>query len=362
MVKEIVIHLGDCKTGTTSIQSVLASGAWKTPTGGVGGGIIYPARFNHMNLAKTLTVEEVKPFQEKHFAKLRKAFDESDAAIGVISAEHFEFVDPALVKAAIEQHLPEYADHIRLVAYVRPHADRLVSTFAERTKKGLFYKSLSAMHEKLVDKRTLFYTPRFEKWRALFGERFTLRPFVRDRLRHADVVQDFFHYLFESDEFEITRATESNESLSVEDVAMLRAIHRHFRQNPNIHQMQQQSFGWYMSDLLAATPGRGDTRPRLHKALAQQVVDTYHDDACALDEAFFEASPMVDALQAAPDKAVATAQSFKAVDHYDAAQIRHFKIWAQMLMRLILADPKHFSWAMRPPEQRGLHPSKRKMH
>ena len=361
MVKEIVFHLGDCKTGTTSIQSVLASGAWKTPTGILGGDITYPTRFNHMNLAKTLSVEAKKPFEEKHFSKLRKAFDTSDATYGVISAEHFEFVDPALVKSAIERHLPEYVDRMRFVAYVRPHADRLVSTFAERTKKGLFYKSLTAMHDKLALKGTLFYTPRFEKWRALFGDNFTLRPFVRDRLYHADVVHDFFYYLFDSDEFEITQPTEANESLSVEDIAMLRAIHRHLRKNPNIARLQQQNFGWYMSDFLTSTPGRGDTRPRLHEALAQQVVDVYRADARDLDASFFDDNQMEEALSMAKEKSVAEEQSFKAVDHYHPMQMRHFKVWAQMLMRLMLADPDHFSWAMRPPELRGPNPSKSKI-
>ena len=50
MVEEIVFHLGDCKTGTTSIQAVLARGAW-TLDGQAGRGIVYPAQVNHIPLA-----------------------------------------------------------------------------------------------------------------------------------------------------------------------------------------------------------------------------------------------------------------------------------------------------------------------
>ena len=90
MIEEIVFHLGDCKTGTTSVQSVLASGAWESEAGQ----IAYPAKFNHMALARTLSVASEKQFQIKRFEKLRQALDNSDARYAVISAEHFEFVDP----------------------------------------------------------------------------------------------------------------------------------------------------------------------------------------------------------------------------------------------------------------------------
>jgi len=349
MVGEIVFHLGDCKTGTTSIQSTLAARAWDSRAGD----IVYPTRFNHIPLAKTLSVAAEKRFEKARFDKLRAAFDASDAAHGVVSAEHFEFVDPEAVRDAIARHLPAYAGRIRLVAYVRPHADRLVSTFAERTKKGLFHKPLTAMHEKLVEDRLLFYAPRFEKWRALFGDAFTLRPFVKNRLYQGDVVRDFFHYLLESEAFEITRPTDRNESLSVQDIAMMRAIHTHIRKRTRAYRAQQQSLGWYLSDLLAATPRRNGTRPALHKALAAKVVKTYAADAAALDAAFFDGTPMSDALHAAPDKAVDAPQSFEAADHYTGNELRRFRVWAQLLTRMIEADPDHFDWAVRPADQRS---------
>jgi hypothetical protein len=357
MVKEIVIHLGDCKTGTTSIQAVLAAGAWELPGGDAGGDIVYPARFNHIPLAKTLSVGDEKKFQTKRFAKVCRAFDESDATHGVISAEHFEFVDPALLKAAIEQHLPDYADRVRLVAYVRPHADRLVSTFAERSKKGSFMKSLEAMHDKLIADGLLFYTPRFEKWRAAFGDRFTLRPFVRDQLYQGDVVQDFFRHVVGGDGFTITRPSDQNNSLSVEDIAMMRALHRHLRKLGGDYRQLQHAFGWYMSDLLGAVPyPGGGTRPRLHKTLADQVVEVYREDAAALDAMFFEGTTMADALAAAPSKAVKKPQSFQARSHFAAPALRQIEVWAQLLHRMMAADPAHFAWAVRTPETRSVLP------
>jgi hypothetical protein len=354
MVEEIVFHLGDCKTGTTSIQTVLSRGAWVSHAGP----IAYPARFNDIPLAKTLSVPAEAPHEAERFGKAREAFEQSDAAHGIISAEHFEFVDPEAVARAIERHLGAWQGRIRLIAYVRPHADRLVSTFAERSKKGLFMRPLAAMHDKLVDDRLLFYTPRFEKWRALFGDAFTLRPFLRDRLWQGDVVRDFFHYVLGGDGFEITRPTDQNESLSVEDIAMMRAIHARIRKrNPELRATQQ-SLGWYLSDLLGQTPHPDGTKPRLHRALADQVVATYAEDAAALDAAFFDGTPMSAALARAPEKAIETAQSFDAETHFSASERRMFDVWARLFARMMTADPEHFAWSVRTPDQRAPTPPK----
>jgi len=136
---------------------------------------------------------------------------------------------------------------------------------------------------------------------------------------------------------------------------MLRHLHRHLNQSGGGgHPAVQQAFGWNMGELLGMVPcPGGGTRPQLHKMLAERVVETYRQDAAALDRAFFAGTPMSDALEAAPGQAVATAQSFMATDHYDVTQLRHFDIWAEMVSRLMQADPGHFSWAIRAPEQRG---------
>lgn len=357
MVREIVFHLGDCKTGTTSIQSVLASQAWQSAAAQ----ICYPARFNNIPLAKTLSVESEKKFRSKRFQALLKDFESSDADIGVVSAEHFEFVDPKVLKSAIEEYLPDYVGRIRLVAYVRPHADRLVSTFAERSKKGLFNKPLAGMHDKLIEDGLLFYTARFNAWREAFGDSFTLRPFLRDALHQGDVVQDFFRFVFSGADFTVTQPTQQNESLSVADVAMMRRLHSRIRSlggGGKPLRQAQQALGWYLSDILASLPAvEGAEKPRLHRELAHKVVEAYSADAEMLDNQFFDGRPLMkQALAAAPKKAVEAPQSFRAVDHFSAAELRLIEAWAQLISRMITADDSHFMWAVRPESQRGPKP------
>ena len=356
MVREIVFHLGDCKTGTTSIQSALASGAIQSETR-----ICYPARFNHIPLAKTLSAGPESAFQKKRFANVRRAFDRSKNDIGVISAEHFEFVAPDEIKRAIDRHLPDYKDRVRLIAYVRPHADRLLSTFVERSKKGQARRTIDVLHARLLDQRMLFYTPRFARLKELFGDQFTLRPFVRDELRDGDVVTDFLHHLLRGSPYTLTAPLQPNESLSLRDVAMMRHVQRKISEimEDNMPMREaQRALGWYMSDLLTALPQESPEKPRLHRALAKKMADIYAEDAAALDAMFFDGTPMSDALANAPEKAVETPQSFRAEDHLSAHELRQAEAWATLMARMINADPHHFSWSVRPAAQRNPDPPK----
>ena len=54
---------------------------------------------------------------------------------------------------------------------------------------------------------------------------------------------------------------------------------------------------------------------RLDCAMAATVCDRYAADTVALDVAFFDGTPMMDALRAAPESAVKDAQSVRVHDH-----------------------------------------------
>jgi hypothetical protein len=103
MVTQLVLHVGDCTTGSTAIQSALSSGSYVLPRGGT---IHYPAQINHNQHALTISdLPEAPvhaPFREARFRALAKAMDDSDADWGVISAELFEFDKPEALKAVLD--------------------------------------------------------------------------------------------------------------------------------------------------------------------------------------------------------------------------------------------------------------------
>ena len=98
MIKELVIHLGDTKTGSTSIQKVLAQKAYEVP----GRSICYPGRTHHNPLGKTLSRRRLFKDRENRFREIAKVFLDSTADYGIVSAELFQSVDPRVLNDAIE--------------------------------------------------------------------------------------------------------------------------------------------------------------------------------------------------------------------------------------------------------------------
>ncbi|MDR6267633.1 hypothetical protein [Roseobacter sp. N2S] len=329
MVKQLVLHLGDRKTGSTAIQDALAAGHITSPTTQ----IFYPATTNHIPLAKTLSVKSLSPQRDMRFTKIAKRIARSDADIAVISAEHFEVVKPALLQEILTRYFPDLVGNIRLIAYVRPHAERLVSNYAEAVKLGQYDGDLHSYHTQRLDKKPLSYTDRFSRWRDVFGAAFTLRPFVRKTLVGGDIVQDFAQFLLGDTPHTVTASPPSNPSMSLQDLAMVRHLQSQIGAQPNMSKFQV-SMGKSLGQLLASKQDSAQTPIKLamHTELAKAVQIAYGEDARALDGAFFAPdTPMQDALQSSYERAVATPQSIAVTDHLSAAAIRMVDVWAGLL-------------------------------
>ncbi|WP_334065017.1 hypothetical protein [Limimaricola cinnabarinus] len=357
MVGEIVFHLGDCKTGTTSIQRTLALGSVVSPHRS----LIYPTQANHIPLASSLHRSQEAKFAEKRFADLARKLKKSDADTAIISAEAFEFVDPRALKKMIDSHLSPWKGRMRFISYVRPHADRLVSAFAERTKQGGHIGDMDALFDRFLEKKFLHFAPRFHSWRETFGEAYTLRPMVRSMLREGDVVTDFLDFVFEGQEFSFDPVPLANESLTLSDLAALRKIHEVLRQETDSNlavRKARHTFGWNMAILLSALPRpKVADKPKLHADLARRVVETYREDAAIIDRDFFgldaASGPMSQALVAAPARAAATPQPIAPEAYFDAAALRMLQGSGEMFARVIQYDPETMTKGMRPQALRG---------
>ncbi|WP_069301111.1 hypothetical protein [Neptunicoccus sediminis] len=336
MVKQLVIHLGDRKTGSTAIQDALVAGAIQSPESS----IFYPTGNNHIPLAKTLSMKALASQRDQRFGKLAKRIARSDADIAVISAEHFESVDPLALRDALERFFPDLRGRTRLLAYVRPHADRLVSNFAESVKLGHFDGDLDAYHAMRLTRKPLQYTERFTRWRETFGDAFTLRPFVRKTLTGGDIVEDFAQFLFGDTPHQVESGAPSNPSMSIQDLAMVRHLQNRLGSAPNMRKFKI-SLGKTLGTLLSEAPEQpvDHTKPALHAGLVEAVETAYREDAQALDSAFFApATPMEDALMAARSKAVAAPQSVDAKDHLSQQALRMVEVWAGLLTSRAASD------------------------
>jgi len=348
MIKELVIHLGDTKTGSTSIQKVLAGGLWKSPDKS----IIYSSNRNHIALAQTLTKRRRMGEREERFERLYKAFQESDADLGIISAEHFQFVDPQALHHAIDTYWPDLTDRVRLVAYVRPHGDKMLSAFSERVKLGSMEPSLEEIFAALSDGDGLDYAPRFEKWQGVFGERFELRPFIRERLYKNDVVSDFFKYILGSEDFEIEEAVFANASLTISQLSLLREMHMQINETiPKARRMRvkevRKALGRVITDYMQANGlGTDSDKPAMPAMLVERFTERYASDAEALDTAFFDGFPMSDALDKIAEKATEVPQPLDASKYFSAQTISSVQVFAAVLGGLLSESPEPFKKAI----------------
>lgn len=347
MINELVIHLGDTKTGSTSIQKALVQKAYEAP----GKTIFYPTKNNHIAMAKTLTQARRFGQRESRFRRVGEAMSSSNAEYGVVSAEHFQFVDPQVFAEAIDAFWPDLKDRIRLVAYVRPHPDKLLSAFSERVKLGNAMGSFEEFCDTISGNQAIDYLPRFRKWREIFGSRFTLRPFVRKELFRQDAVSDFFRFMLQHEDFRIEEGISANTSLTLPQLSLLREMHRTFHAGLRAHDGPQaaditearNAMGRTVSERLRASGLGGDGgKVLIPEPLAAVITERYRADAAALDAEFFDGTPMSDALAQISSKTTSQPQSLEAADHFAGETVASFRVFAGILTDMLLDDPKGF--------------------
>ncbi|SFH66736.1 hypothetical protein [Albimonas pacifica] len=328
MTDRLLIHLGDCKTGTTAIQNVLKQGAWSAE----GLSWTYPVdpdRLHHCILASTLHKPKLKASRAPIWGRVNRRLAASDADLGILSGEWFEFVDPALMQRTLERFLPDLAPDARLIAYVRPHAERVLSSFQERTKLGQFKGSLDEFHDRVLGRGRFNYAPRLRRWREVFGDRYEVRPMIREVLKDGDVVHDFLDFATQGRPFTVDDGAgggmQANESVSVQDLAWLRALHR-TRQLP-------QQVGRRAARALQSC-GRPGDKLRLDAGLLERVRAAYLEDARILDAEFFGGGgapgPMEAAFDRAAETALETPQDVSPERWYDAGELRRIEAMAEV--------------------------------
>lgn len=337
MVEKLVFHIGDHKTGSTAIQTTLASGRFDVGVRSV----FYPTKFNHNNLVKKFknhgNLTTVGKRNREQLKELADSIRRSNDTLCVLSGEVFENLNPAKLADTVEEFFADCAQRVEVLAYVRPHAARIVSSFAEQTKIGWFQGSLEKFAENNMKSGRFEYAPRFAKLAKRFGDRFTLRPMIRANLYSGSVVDDFFHQVLGDADFSLKPGPGGNESLSLEDLALIRMMQARLQDFPR---WTRHAYGWQFSRTLAKHKTAG-TAPAMHNDLALRVQAHFRQDAQVMDRTFFGSQPILeDQLQANVDKAVAHPQSIRAEDFFTASECNRVAALAEMNAILMSRDDK----------------------
>ena len=343
--KSLVFHVGDPKTGSSSIQGALVQGNIR-----VGGrAVFYPASFEHNDLVQHFEAlysgsGGISESSEQRIDALAERVRCAEPGHCVVSAELFWESDPAGLKRVIEDRLLCLGERYRIVAYVRPHAQWLTSYFGELVKIGCFEGDLEEFFLEWRDGHSAFpYHRRFLAWRRAFGGRFVLRPFIPTEFVGGSVVSDFAQAAFGPERVDVVNAEpRRNRSLSLEDLMRALLLQRNISGSSFL---LHHHLGWEFQRILGTLreegiAGWGDTRIRMHDALARRVRREFIEDAQAVDRDFFHGVPLMESgLTEAVAQACPVKQSVRPEDHLDESEIRITVLHARMIDRILQSDP-----------------------
>jgi len=352
--KTLIFHIGDHKTGTTSIQYAFARKLVTLE----GEKVFYPARLAHNHLLGAAKALEGRgPARRKavqQFEKLAARIRKSRARCALISAEALEGLPPEQLQSIISTYFRDCADDIRVVAYMRPHAARVLSSYATQTKSGLFTGSgPEAFHRSQLKKERLFCHPRFSAWRAAFGEAFILRPFIREKLHQGDAVHDLVRHGFGRERFSVAAGPAANESLALDDLMRLKFLQGRLQHLP---QNLRHALGWEFMRLAGDPPAPDPgEKPALHQSLAREIQADYLEDARAMDRDFFSCEPLMEQeLAKAVQKALPEAQNTDPESFFPAGSQRGLAALSELTAGMMAEEEAAwvpFLRARRLPEQ-----------
>lgn len=341
--KTLIFHIGDHKTGSTSIQTVFASDRVRLKSGRVH----FPSKLSHNWLKEHCNAygaenrPGAKAKAEKIFRNIAADIQSANAEFCLISGESLEGVPAYVLKDIIDRFFSDAADDIRVIAYVRPHAGRFTSGFTERTKTGLpnaLSSNLDRLFDIVLENDTFLYAPRFLSWREHFGERFILRPMIRNQLYQGSVVDDFILHAFGTKDFTIIGETGANESLCLEDLMRLKALQSYIFKGsgPKL----RHAIGWEFARVVnQMPPPESPTKLRLHKSLAEKVHTAYLDDAREMDREFFDGEPLLASdLKRTVETAIPQALSTDPADHLSQSEMRSLEAFSRIIAGLLESD------------------------
>ena len=236
--------------------------------------------------------------------------------------------------------------------YIRPHADRFLAAFSERVKKGGFNASLETFEDVFEQKKLLMYAPRIKRWKQIFGESYHIKLMKLEYLKEQDVVHDFFNFVLCDNDFKFTASTRFIESTSLQDLTVLRYVHRKMNQGRSAASISAYTrLGRHLSQIMCENPTVRPIKLQLHQKLACKIINTYMNDAQEVDSLYFKGTPRQSSLQLSLEKALVDPQSLEITDYFSEESIRMIDCWLELNYRMMMTNPTIYSLLAKPPSK-----------
>lgn len=342
--KTLVIHIGDHKTGSTTLQNAFATQSVHLKDRE----LLYPARLNHNYLLghfRSAAAGEKPPVgtpEQPGLVMLQELIKESRADYILLSGEEFENIQPQDFKRVVDEWFMPLVSEVRVIAYARPHAARFVSNFTELVKIGAFQGSLEDYLEKIQNSGRFDFAPRFEAWRVAFGGAFALRPMIREKLTGGSVVNDFIAAAFDGADFTLDEIAADNESVGLRELMLLKFVQARFKgSNKFLRHTMGREIVRYLGQFTEG--GTRSEKVALHASLAAELGALYRADAEALDQAFFAGQSLfADALESSCRAAKQEPVPLEPEDYFSLEELRRLTALRETLWGML---QKPQNWA-----------------
>lgn len=311
MAKQLILHIGHPKTGTTVLQKTMQASREAL----LDCGILHPdsgSHYNHKNLLPyisggALIMKDLKPYKQslKKWAAVLSDIERLAPSAVILSSEQL-FRGLGLNDIEIlGQHLRPVAKKIIISAYLREPSSFALSMVQQQMRSQKPHFSLPSRS---------YYRERLEPFMAANLGPVKVRVYDRKSLQGGDIVTDFFaQHLPNFDCQRLNHCNSANESMSAEAMAVIQEIQR------GQHGSLKRVSSFSVEQIDRQLPGF--TRPLMHDHV-RHAVHRHCDDLGWLNDQFHivfpgmshNVMPLVEAQKIC--NALDTIDSICAVDPY----------------------------------------------
>ena len=335
--RSLVLHIGDPKTGTSSIQRTLQLGLVKGISSEISGFMDQVNSANAIGFARIFTP---KGARGRAAHEVERWIKKENAGTLIVSSEFFSEADPELVKRHLDHEYPDLSGRIRVIGYVRPHVSRALSAFTERTKAGYTLYDFDKWLGHFLRAGSLYYAPRFMRWHAAFGESFILRPYIRNHLRDRDVVTDFFSEALGVGNFSLSGNMNENQKISLKALSGLRGFNRGMSE-AGVVVKQRIQMSLMISKFIETDPEA--KMPKMGSENIARIIRACRKDAQDLDREFFGEPLFLQELAKSRKDAVENALDLSMELHFTPAEQGMLDIAVNSLTALLPKSYKNWS-------------------